>query len=186
MGALIEPYLSDVADSGVIGDWREKVAALDRENAEIRRENEGRLKRGRPARPPKVRHVWIRTQLERHDRAIARLAGMLRDVELEPVSPRLMSKREEEAGEKANREVVAYFRQVKSPGRSEAGAVASCSLKFGISEDEVGRILEFADEISPDVCEEGGCDEPVEAQGRCRKHYQRAYRKRKKGGKESR
>lgn len=179
-GALIEPYLSDVADSGVIADWRGKIAALDKENEEIRAENEKRLKKGRPTKDLKVRHVFMRMQLERHDRAIARLAGYLANVDLHVVNPRLMSAREEAAGEAANAQIYAYYQQVRVSGRTHEGAIAATAWKFGISDADVERIVEFRDDVKLATCAEPGCGGEVYQQNLCQKHYQREWRARRK------
>lgn len=190
-GALVEPYLSDVADAGVVGDWRRKTAALDEENAairrrnvEIREENARRRKKGRPERPEKhekVGLVFARVQLERHDSAVKRLARYLRDVDLHVVNPTLMSAGEEAAGDAANAQVHAYYQQVRVSGRRHAAAVAAAAWKFGISDGEVERIIEFREDVRLATCAEEGCDNAVYSQNLCQKHYQQRWRERRKG-----
>ena len=193
--SLIDPYLGDPADSGMVEDWRRRVAALDEENAEIRASNAKRellLAKGPKAarkapayRHEKVRLVTARTQLERHDRAVRKLADHLRDKKLHPINPRLMSVREEAAGDAANAQVYAYYQQVRVSGRSHQGAVSATALKFRISDAEVERIVEFRKDVKLATCIEEGCEGNVFSQNLCQKHYQQQWRERKKGDKEA-
>ena len=170
--SLINPYLADEADPGVIPWMRERVREHDAEN-------EKRKKRGQQ---PRVACVHFRRELEKHDRAIRKLARMLEGHRLEPVHAAMMSSREREAGEKANREVLAYYRRLKSYGRTHRGAVAACAHSMSVSEDEIERILEFREEISPDTCVEPDCDRKVYQQHRCQRCYARDYRARRRAG----
>lgn len=176
-GALIEPYLSDVADHSVVEDWRKKIASLDEENARIRRENERRAKKDRPPKPEKVGLVFARLQLERHDRAIWRLTEYLKGVDLHVVNPKLMSTREEAAGEAANAQIYAYYQQVRVAGRTHLGAVSATSWKFGTSEDAIERVVEFRSDVKLEVCAEENCVRPPERGVYCMKHYMQARRR---------
>ncbi len=178
-GALIEPYLSDVADHSVVADWRTKIADLDAENAQIRRKNEERVKKGRPPRPEKVRLVYTRLQLGRHDRALGRLARYLKNANLHVVNPKLMSTSEKEAGQAANAQLYAYYQQIRVSGRTHRGAVSATAWKLGISEDEVERIIEFRADVKLATCAEVECERTVFQQNLCQKHYQREWRTRK-------
>ena len=178
-GALIEPYLSDVADNSCVDDWRKKVRALDDENAKIRQQNEERLKKGRPPKPLKVRFEFARVQLERHDRALRRLALYLKNEKLHVVYPKLMSTREQEAGEAANAQIYAYFNQVRVAGRTEAEARAATAEKFVISTTRVEQIVEFRSENKLASCAEPECGRAVYSQNLCSRHYQQDLKKRK-------
>ena len=175
-GALIEPYLSDVADHSVIEDWRQKLQALDEENAGVRQENVKRAEKGRSEKPEKVALVIPRLQLERHDRAIRRLAGYLKGEKLHVVNPKLMSTREVEAGEAANAQIYAYFQQVRVSGRTERGAVSAAAWKFGVSEDEIERVIEFRSENKLASCVMVECGRKVFSQNLCQRHYQAEWR----------
>lgn len=177
--ALIEPYLSDVADHSIVADWREKIATLDKENEAVRKLNKERAKKGRPEKPEKVRHVFIRLQLERHDRAIKLLSDYLRNVDLYAVYPKLMSTREEAAGTAANAQVYAYYQRVRVSGRTHPGAISATAWKFTISADEVERIVEFRADVKLASCAEPDCDRMVYQQNLCQRHYQREWRSRK-------
>jgi hypothetical protein len=170
--SLIAPYLGDPADPGVVGHWRKLVAVLDEENAKIRAENERRRKKGRP----------VRTQLERHDRAVRRLAEILRRKRLHPVYPKLMSERERVAGEAANAQMMAYYQRVRVAGRTHRGAVSQTAVKFGISDDEAERIVEFRGESKLASCAEPECLRNVYSQNLCSKHYQRDLKARRRAG----
>ncbi len=165
-GSLIEPYLGDPADSGVVEEWRRRIAALDAENAR-------RLKR---KKPPRVALVFTRLQLERHDRAVWWLARCLKGGDLHVVNPHLMSASEEAAGEEANAQIFAYFEQVRVAGRTKAGAASAAAWKFGISEDEVWRVIEFRSENRLARCQEPGCDRAPERGLVCMRHYLRERR----------
>ncbi len=165
-GALIEPYLSDVADSGVVEEWRRRIDALDAENA----------LRAKRKKPKRVALVFTRLQLERHDRAVSWLARYLKGVEVHVVNPHLMSASEEAAGEEANAQIFAYFEQVRVAGRTKAGAASATAWKFGISEDEVWRVIEFRSENRLARCQEPGCDRAPERGLMCMRHYVRERR----------
>ncbi len=177
--ALVNPYLGDPGDPSMVDDWRRKVAELDAENAAIRAENERRRKKGRPERPERVRHVTARTQLERHDRAVRKLAGYLAGKRLNPVWPKLMSERERAAGEAANAQLYAYYQRVRVAGRTHRGAVAQTAVKFEVPEDAVERVVEFRSEVKLATCAEEGCGREVFQQNLCVRHYNREYRARK-------
>ena len=193
--SLIEPYLGDPADAGAVNDRRRKIAELDEENAEIRRSNakrEALLKKGGKKakeapkyRDEKVRLVFARRLQERHDRAVRKLAEYLKNEDLHVVNPKLMSAREEAAGDAANAQVYAYYQQIRVSGRTHAGAVSAAAWKFGISEAEVERIVEFRKDVKLATCIEEGCERQVFSQNLCQPHYQRLYRERKKGEREA-
>jgi hypothetical protein len=176
--ALQEPYFSDPADNSVVDDWREKIKALDEENARIRAGNEQRVKKGRPKKPEKVRHVFMRLQLERHDRAIEKLAHYLRNKQLYVVWPKLMSERERVAGEAANAQMVAYYERVRVAGRTHRGAVSQTAVKFEVSEERVEKVLEFRGEAKLSTCIESDCGRAVYSQNMCSRCYQRALKAR--------
>jgi predicted secreted protein len=178
--SLIEPYLSDTADPSAVDDWRQKIAALDAENAAIRAENERRKKKGRPAKPEKVRHVYMREQLLRHDHAVKRLAEYRKGERLHVVYPKLMSTREREAGEAHNAQVNATVERLRVSGLREEDAAEQTAEMFGISRDEVARIREFRSDIKLATCAEVGCGGNVYQQNLCQKHYQREWRTRRK------
>ena len=188
--ALVNPYLGDPADAGIVGDWRRRVADLDAENAAIGRSNAERarlLKKGGknakgapPYRHEKIRLVVARQQLERHDRAVKKLAGYLQNEDLHPVHPKLMSAREEAAGDAANAQIYAYYQQVRVSGRTHPGAVDATAWKFGISSDDVERIVEFRKDVKLATCAVVDCDNAVHSQNLCQKHYQQEWRARNK------
>lgn len=178
--SLNDPYLSDIADYSVIEDWRTKIQALDKENEAIRRENERLKKKGRPpSKTERVALVFPRLQLERHDRAIKSLAKYLRNVDLHVVHPKLMSRREEAAGESANAQVYATFQRLRVSGLREEVAAEQTAEMFGISKDEVERIVEFRADVKLASCAEPECGRTVYQQNMCQKHYQREWRARK-------
>ncbi len=183
---LIGPYLGDPADPSIVDDWREKVRALDKENTEIRKSNEKRealLRKGKKAHPyqyPKVRYVFARRQLERHDRAIKALAEDLKDEKLHVVYPKLMSEREKAAGEAHNAQVYAYWQRMRVAGGTEKQATRDTALEFKISEPEVERVVEFRSENKLASCAEPECGQAVFSQNLCERHYRREYRARKR------
>lgn len=178
-GALVEPYLSDVADASLVEDWRKKIGALDEENAQIRRANEKRAEKGRSPKPEKVGFVFARLQLERHDRAVERLTEYLKDKDLHVVNPHLMSTQEKAAGEAANAQIYAYYQQVRVAGRTHRGAISAAAWKFGTSEDAIERVVEFRSDVKLATCAEPECNRKVFSQNLCSKHYQRQLKARK-------
>lgn len=187
-GSLVEPYLSDTADPGVVDHWKKELAKLDRENAQIRKHNKlvRKGKKQGSLRIEKVALVFTRMQLERHDKAIARLTEMLKHVDLHYVPPKFMSPEESQAIEDQNAEIYAVFQRFRARGNSvEDAAIQTAEFLSNakdtrLSVDAVYRVLEFRDETRPESCAEPECDDPVYQQGRCVKHYWRDYRKRKK------
>lgn len=183
--SLVEPYLSDPADPGVVADWRAKLDALDKENAQIRKENAYRAKKGRPAKPEKVALVYARLQLERHDEAVQKLADYLRDVDLWVVNPKLMSESEEAAAENQNAEIYAVFQRLRVKGLREWDAVVQTAEYFSrqgapLSADAVQRIVEFRSENKLASCAEPECGRTVFSQNLCSLHYQRQLKARKR------
>jgi hypothetical protein len=180
-GALIEPYLSDIADSSVVEDWRKKVGALDEENAKIRRENKERAKKGKRSspKPEKVGFVFARLQLERHDKALDRLHEYLKNKDLHVVNPKLMSTQEQAAGDAANAQIYAYYQQVRVAGRTHRGAISATAWKFDITEDRVERIIEFRSEMKLATCAQPECERAVYSQNLCSRHYQQELKRRK-------
>ncbi len=178
--SLVNPYLGDPADSGMVDDWRRKVAELDSENEAIRRDNERRRKKGRPEKPERVRFVFARMQLERHDRAIRKLAGYLKHTRLHVVFPRLMSERERAAGESANAQIYAFYERVRVAGRTHRGAIGQTAVKFEIPEDAVERVVEFRSDVKLATCADEGCGRAVFQQNLCVRHYNQEYRARKR------
>jgi len=167
--SLIPRYLGDPADPGGIEYDRARVRELDEENAR-RREKK---------RPEKVALVTARTQLDRHDRAISKLAEILEGHTLHPTPTRIMTQREHEAGEKANASMNAEVDRLMALGAREEVAIGRVAKAWGVSTGAVERVREFRSVlIAPECCEED-CEEPAFAGGKCRKHYQRDYRKRK-------
>ncbi len=169
-GALQEPYFSDAADSSVVNYWRKMLEELDKENE----------RRRKAKKPEKVGHVYMRLQLDRHERAVKTLARYLKDVDLHVVYPKLMSQREREAGEAHNAQVYAYYERVRVHGRTHRGAISQTAVKFGISEDEAERIVEFRSENKLASCAEPDCGRAVFSQNLCSKHYQRQLKARKR------
>lgn len=169
--SLMEPYLGDPADHGLVVDWRAKIAALDVENA----------RRKKAKRQPKVALVWTRTLLERHDRAVKKLAAYLDKHDLVHIPPRLMSEDEEAQTEKQNAEIYAVFQRLRVSGLTQRAAVAQAAEHFRVSEGMIERVVEFRSEIKTAICiDEEGCDQAAYQQGLCIKHYNRAYRARKR------
>lgn len=168
--ALQEPYFSDAADSSVVNYWRKMLEELDKENE----------RRRKAKKPEKVGHVYMRLQLDRHERAVKTLARHLKNVDLHVVYPKLMSQRERAAGEAHNAQVYAYYQRARVAGRTHRGAISQTAVKFGISEDEAERIVEFRSENKLASCAEPDCGKPVFQQNLCVKHYNREYRARKR------
>jgi hypothetical protein len=177
-GALIEPYLSDVADSSVVEDWRRKVGELDDHNAKIRSLNKQRAKKGKPLKPEKVALIYMRLQLQRHDRALTRLTRYLKNIDLHVVNPHLMSTQEKAAGDAANAQIYAYYQQVRVAGRTHRGAISAAAWKFGITEDRVERIIEFRAGLKLATCAQPECERAVYSQNLCQRHYQFEWRRR--------
>lgn len=170
--ALQEPYFSDTADSSVVNRWRKTLDELDKENE--------RRRKATPRRPEKVAHVYMRLQLDRHERAVKTLARYLKGVDLHVVYPKLLSERERAAGEAHNAQVYAYYQRARVAGRTHRGAISQTAVKFGISEDEAERIVEFRTENKLASCAEPDCGKPVFQQNLCTRHYTRDYRARKR------
>lgn len=185
--SLIEPYLGDPADSGAVEDRRRKLAELDEENAAIRRENTRRIKKGRPAKPERVRLVFARQILERHDRAVKALAGYLKNEDLHVVNPRLMSNKEHGEMERQNAEVYALYQRLRVSGLKHAAACEQAAemLGSGVSTDVVERLVEFKDDVKLVTCVEEGCENAVFSQNLCQKHYQGQWRANRREAKES-
>lgn len=180
--SLIDPYLSDPADPGIVDNWRGRLSKLDSENGQIRVQNESnrRLrKRGKEApadRMEKVGLVWTRTLLDRHDRAITKLAQYLRDVDLYHVPAKLMSTQEEADIEKQNAEIFAVFQRIRVSGYNERSAISQTAEHFRVSEGAVQRTVEFRSNIKLATCIEDGCKRPPERGNFCFKHYHQARR----------
>ncbi len=166
--ALIEPYLSDPADSSMVGNMREKVRQLDREN-------ELRAKK-KPPEPPRVALVASRRQLERHDAAVRWLAKDLEDVKLHAVFPRLMSEREEGEMQDRNAEIFARFQRLRASGVKRIAAIDQTARDWDISSGAVERIIEFRSEDKPDECSWEGCGRAPFSQNLCQAHYMQKRR----------
>lgn len=167
--ALLHPYLADEADPGIVEVWRERIAALDKENTTRRKAR----------KPEKVAHVYTRRQLQRHDIAVHLLWQELKDENLYVVYPKLMSERERAAGEAANAQMMAYYQRVRVAGRTHRGAISQTAVKFEIPEDAVERVVEFRSDVKLASCAERGCGRAVFQQNLCQRHYQRDWRARK-------
>ncbi len=168
--ALQEPYFSDAADSSAVNYWRKMLEELDKENE----------RRRKAKKPEKVGHVYMRLQLDRHERAVKTLARYLKGVDLHVVPPKLMSERERAAGEAHNAQVYAYWQRMRVAGGTEKQATRDTALEFKISEPEVERVVEFRSENKLATCAEVDCGRAVFSQNLCERHYRRAYRARKK------
>jgi len=131
--ALIEPYLGDPADPSLPGIWRENIARLDRENA-------ARKKQGKA---PKTALVWTRMRLERHDRAIRKLAGYLQDHDLYVVWPKRMSSREEKQVERMNDEFYALYLRLRDEGMKNRQAIRTAAEMTSYSEPRGYKIVEL-------------------------------------------
>jgi hypothetical protein len=178
-GALVEAYLGDPADPGIITHWRKQVAELDAENAEIHIHN--RLvrhgKRSGPIQHEKVGYVTARMLLERHDKAIERLAQMLEDVDLYYIPVSQMSEAEAKAGEHTERQMYAAYQRYRNSGARSEQAVEMAASEFGVPTDRVETVIEFRRNTSEDECAELGCDRAPFANGLCQKHNMREWRK---------
>jgi hypothetical protein len=168
--SLIEPYLSDIADNSVVEDWREKLEALDKENAARRKAK----------KPERVALVYPRLQLMRHEKAVEWLTDHLKGEDLHVVFPKLMSERERAAGDAANAQIYAYYQRVRVAGRTHRGAISQTAVKFEMPEDAIERVVEFRSDVKLASCAETGCKGKVFQQNMCVKHYNRDYRARKK------
>jgi len=168
--SLVEPYLKDEADPGIVSDWRVRLAQLDAENQ----------RRRKAKKPPKVALVTTRRMLERHDKAIERLAKYLRDVDLHYLPARIMSGQEEAKTERQNAEVYAVFQRLRVSGLTQKAATELTAENFGVSTSMVERVVEFRSDVRLATCTENGCDKVAYQQNMCQKHYQRAWRARSK------
>lgn len=171
--SLVEPYLKDEADPGVVAYWRERLARLDAENQ----------RRKRAKKPPKVALVTMRMMLERHDKATSKLVEYLRDVDLHHVPARVMSEHEEAKTERQNAEVYAVFQRLRVSGLTQKAATEQTAENFGVSTSMVERVVEFRSDVRLATCTENGCDKVAYQQNMCQKHYQRAWRARSKNSK---
>jgi hypothetical protein len=117
---------------------------------------------------------------EWHDRAVSQLAWYLRKVDLHYVPPKIMSEQEEAAVEKQNASMYAVFQRLRVSGLKEDAALEQTAENFGVPSDYVRRVLEFRGDTKLATCAEGGCDRSVYQQNLCQRHYQRAWRARKR------
>lgn len=177
--SLVEPYLQDEADPGTVEDWRRRVSALDAHNADVRKRNYQRQKAAKKnKKPPRVEHervalIHMRRMLERHDKAVSRLAEYLRHADLVHLPPKVMSEEEEASVEKGNAEIHAVFQRLRVAGRSKPSAVWETAERFKVSEGTVERIIEFRSHIKLVTCTEEDCEDPARAMGLCKNHYER-------------
>lgn len=180
--SLVEPYLADPADPGAPEEWRRRLAELDEKNAAIRKRNDlvRRGKRPGPIETEETALVFTRLQLERHDQAIEKLSRYLEDVDLHYVGAKIMSESEEAAHDRRNANVFAHVQRLRVAGLSERAAIAEAARNFKLSPGEVETIVEFRKDVKLASCIEEGCGGEVYQQNMCQKHYQRAYRARKK------
>jgi hypothetical protein len=140
--SLVSPYLGDPADPGIIPHWRERLRRLDRENEAIRKENADRRKKGRPPKPERVGLMVPRELLERHDRAIEKLAAYLADEDLHAVFPKRMTSQAEEQIDRRNDEVFRVYKALRyGDGMGKTRAVRNAADHCGYSEDRVWKIL---------------------------------------------
>jgi hypothetical protein len=176
--SLVEAYLGDPADPGIITHWRKQVVELDAENTEIRSHN--RLvrtgKKPGPLKHEKVGYVVPRMLLERHDQAIERLAQMLANVDLYYIPASQMSEQEASAGEHTERQMYAAYQRYRNAGNRSEQAVEHTAREFGVPTDRVETVIEFRRNTSEDECMEPGCDRAPFSQMMCMKHYQRRRR----------
>lgn len=170
--SLVEPYLADPADASLVDEWRRKVDELDKEN-------EIRAKR-KPPQQPRVALVVPRMFLERHDRALEKLAEDLKHTDLYAVFARPMSEEEEKAGQDQNAEIAATVERLRATGSSVREALAQAAEMHRISVDMVERVYEFRSETKPDECIWDGCDRAPFSQNLCVAHYHQQRRAKKR------
>lgn len=172
-GALVEAYLSDPGDPGIIGHWRRQVATLDVVNREIHRHNAlvRQGKRPGPSRYEKIGFVVPRMLLERHDEAIERLAEMLQDVDLYYIPVSQLSETEAKADEHREAQMYASYQRYRTARNRHEHAVEMAAAEFGTSTDVVETVIEFRRNVKADECSEAGCDRAPFSQSLCTKHY---------------
>lgn len=172
-GALVEAYLGDPGDPGIIGHWRRQVAALDEENREIRRHNTLVKKGKKPGhfKHEKVGFVIPRMLLERHDEAIEKLSDYLRDVDLYYVPVSRLSEAEAKADEHREAQMYASYQRYRTARNRHEHAVEMTAAEFGTSTDVVETVIEFRRNVKADECLEAGCDRAPFSQNLCTKHY---------------
>lgn len=168
--SLVDPYLGDPADASMVDDWRKKLVELDKENAQLKK----------AGKRPRVALVVPRMFLERHDRAVEKLAEYLKNEDLHVIFTKRMSEEEEKKMEDQNQEIAAVVQRLRAGGLTVAAAVAQTAEDYGVSQGMVERIVEFRSDIKPDTCVWGGCERAPFSQNLCQKHYQKKRRAEKK------
>lgn len=170
---LVEPYLSDPGDPGLMEHWRRRVAELDEENRDIRRHND-LVKKGKKSghwKHEKVALVVPRMLLKRHDKAIEQLAEYLRDVDLYYIPVSQLSESEARADEHREAQMYASYQRYRVARNRHEQAVECTAHEFGTSTDKVETVIEFRRNVKADECSEAGCDRAPFSQNLCTKHY---------------